>query len=128
MSWRIVYAGLPQDSDQVEYEDHAQATCAIVFRLGVATLSEYTPDGEFAVRSCENNEIVARIVPVGPTKLVYKPARYPALRRWHGLSWVGWVNFVFLRWFLVRLYYQVDELTGERIGPVRLRWWPSWRW
>ena len=128
MSWRIVYAGQPLDTDPTEYEDHAQAICSIVFRLGVSTQSTYTPDGEFAVRALDTNEIVARIVPVKPTKLVHEVKRRAALTRWRGLSWVGWLNYLVLRWFFFRLTYKVDEETGERISGYYFSWVPSWRW
>lgn len=60
-------------------------------------------------------------------------------RRWRGLTWVGWLNFIVLRWFFVRLTYEVpidrfvtaaakDEII--KIDPsMRARWSLSrWIW
>lgn len=47
------------------------------------------------------------------------------MRRFRGLTWVGWLNFLLLRWFLVRLAYCVD-IDDEIVG-YKLKWWPSWR-
>lgn len=49
------------------------------------------------------------------------------LRRWRGLTWVGWLNFLALRWFLVRIVYVFDEDTGENVR-YSLRFYPTWRW
>ncbi len=52
------------------------------------------------------------------------------LRRWRGLSWVGWLNRLVLRWFFVRLGYVVE--SDNTISKYFLhRWvWPfPWsRW
>lgn len=47
-----------------------------------------------------------------------------SIRRVLGLTWVGWLNFLLLRWFFVRLSYQVED-NGDRGRFALVRWiWP----
>lgn len=48
------------------------------------------------------------------------------MRRWRGLTWMGWVNYLVLRWFFVRLHRVVED-DGEITG-YGLRRCFSWRW
>ena len=48
------------------------------------------------------------------------------LKRWHGLTWVGWLNFILLRWFLFRICYQVE--TDGSVSKYSLKFVPTWRW
>lgn len=48
------------------------------------------------------------------------------MRRWRGLTWVGWLNYLVLRWFFVRLAYAVPS---PEIGRPPTRWFLTrWVW
>jgi hypothetical protein len=58
-------------------------------------------------------------------------------RRLFGLTWVGWLNYLLLRWFFVRLSYEVPEAPTLRfvtsapksgIATVQLDLAPPTRW
>lgn len=53
------------------------------------------------------------------------------MRRVLGLTWVGWLNILLLRWFFVRLYYVVEQdNTVSGYGLHRWVWpfpWASWK-
>lgn len=47
----------------------------------------------------------------------------PHVRRVLGLTWVGWINRLLLRWFFVRLAHGTD--ARGRLVLTLLRWvWP----
>jgi hypothetical protein len=52
--------------------------------------------------------------------------RLGPLRRWRGLTWIGWLNYLALRWFLVRLHYGVEQ--DNTISRYYFRFTPTWRW
>lgn len=46
------------------------------------------------------------------------------MRRFLGLTWVGWLNYLVLRWLFVRLAYTVEP-DNTVSGYKLLRWyWP----
>lgn len=53
------------------------------------------------------------------------------LRRFRGLTWVGWLNRLVLRWLFVRLAYVVEpDNTISRYFVHRWVWpfpWSNWR-
>lgn len=52
------------------------------------------------------------------------------MRRVGGLTWVGWLNFILLRWFFVRLSYAVEDDARGRFSIVRWVWpipWAAYR-
>lgn len=54
------------------------------------------------------------------------------MRRWRGLTWIGWLNYLVLRWFFVRLCYQsMPRFEGDTVGKITKHWLaftPTWRW
>lgn len=59
------------------------------------------------------------------------PAQQGPMRRVLGLTWVGWLNMLVLRWFFVRLYYMVEtDNTISGWGLHRWVWpfpWANWK-
>lgn len=57
--------------------------------------------------------------------------RLGPMRRVLGLTWVGWLNRLILRWFCIRLHYVVEtDNTISRWGVTRWVWpfpWGSWK-
>ena len=51
-----------------------------------------------------------------------------------GLTWVGWLNFLFLQWLWIRLYWYRDTPQGKPLGyglklgimPLTGWWTPYW--
>lgn len=54
------------------------------------------------------------------------PRRDGPLRRWRGLTWVGWLNAIALRWVGLRVYYQLEE--DGSISRYGVRWMSPFRW
>lgn len=50
----------------------------------------------------------------------------PPRRRLLGLTWVGWLNFLVLRWLLVRLAYNSEP--GRPVEWSLLRWYRPIPW
>jgi len=53
-------------------------------------------------------------------------------RRFLGLSWLGWLNFLLLQWFFLRAFVQIaktDPNEGSEVNAFGLLWaWPLTRW
>ena len=47
------------------------------------------------------------------------------LRRFLGLTWAGWLNFLVLQWIGLRLVRVVE--LDDTITCWRIRWMPIWR-
>jgi hypothetical protein len=48
-------------------------------------------------------------------------------RRWRGLTWVGWVNYLVLRWVGLAIWYTVPP-DNSRMTDLRMRRQPWGRW
>jgi hypothetical protein len=46
-------------------------------------------------------------------------------RRLFGLTWVGWLNFLVLRWFFVRIAYEVDQRIGTYLTSAPKGGWAT---
>jgi hypothetical protein len=82
------------------------------------------PTGDTIAMLCEVLAPVPQTIsggPITPSKNGPGP-----LRRWRGLTWVGWVNYVVLRWFLFRIAYAVED--DGTISRYWLAFVPTWRW
>jgi hypothetical protein len=70
--------------------------------------------------------------PTRPSNVDENGIHLGPMRRVRGLTWVGWVNYLVLRWFLFRIYYvPVPRFPGDTVGKIGrygLRFVPSWRW
>lgn len=130
MTWQIAY---PVDGKWEfgtrEFADPQQAICALVFELGIPLHSEQVANGSWEVKNL-TGATVACIRELRPQPSTV-PGTQPQgslgpLRRWRGLTWVGWLNYLFLRWFLFRIAYTVEE--NGTISRYQLKFHPTWRW
>lgn len=66
-------------------------------------------------------------VQLGAVGTDQKPASLGPMRRLLGLTWIGWLNFLVLRWFFVRLFYVVEsDGTISRWGLTKWVWPIPW--
>ena len=70
--------------------------------------------------------------PMRPSNVDENGNHLGPLRRYRGLTWVGWVNYVLLRWFLFRIIYTfVPRFEGDTVGKIanyKIVFYPTWRW
>lgn len=113
-----------------KFDDPQLAIITFAFESGRPTLAKQDENGTFAVKDLETGEIVGCVRHVEDAKET-KPGMVPSgrpgpLKRWRGLTWVGWLNYLVLRWFLFRIYYMVEE--DNTISRYGVRFVPTWRW
>jgi hypothetical protein len=102
------------------YGEPMDVVVAATFRLGRALFAEPNEtNGSWRIADAETGETVAG------ARLMSHAPKGP-LRRWRGLTWIGWLNFLLLRWFLFRLSYNVED--DGSISGYGVRFIPSWRW
>lgn len=92
-----------------EYPDQQSAIVALTMKLGVALLGEQEANGTWSVKRCDDLSVVAVIRQTPAVAPPKSPGLQGPLRRWRGLTWVGWLNTLFLQFLGVRLIYCVEE-------------------
>jgi hypothetical protein len=127
VTWEVLY---PVDGKWVfdsTHPDVESAVCAVVARAGVPVVAEWR-DVSYALTSGgQTIACVREMIEQPTTPMGGKPeGRLGPLRRWRGLTWVGWLNYVVLRWFLFRLTYNVEE--DGNISRYYFQFVPRWRW
>lgn len=124
--WEIGYYADEKWRFKGEHPDPSSAICALVFERGEVLHAEREDNGTYRVTDLAGNTVacvrrMTHALPGDPGLNGNGP-----LRRWRGLTWVGWLNFLVLRWFLFRVYYVVE--TDGTISKYGMRFIPSWRW
>lgn len=119
--------------DREEFTEPGLAISSITLRLGVAVLGKEEDDDTWRVTNARGETIacVRKTPDDGPDP---RPGQVPdpgknglgPLRRFRGLTWVGWLNYLVLRWFLLRLIYTVEE--DNSISRYQLKICKTWRW
>jgi hypothetical protein len=93
-----------------DYPDPQSAIVALTMQLGVALAGNLEGNGMWSVKRCDDSVIIAVIRERGA--IVGKgeaPEHMGPLRRWRGLTWVGWLNTLVLQFLGVRLTYHVEK-------------------
>jgi len=53
------------------------------------------------------------------------------VKKWRGLTWVGWINLLLLRWFCIRLAYELKASGHPAVLDITywsLTFRAPWRW
>lgn len=113
-----------------KFDDPQVAIVTFAFESGRTTLADRDDNGTFVVKDIETGEVMGCVRHVKDVALT-APGQAPKgrlgpLKRWRGLTWVGWLNYLVLRWFLVRIHYVVE--TDNTISSYGVRFVPTWRW
>lgn len=115
--------------DSRRFESVQHAIVALSFETG-RILHGLDENGGFRVKDVESGETIAAVrhCTLRPlTKIGASPEGRPGpLKRWRGLTWVGWLNFLVLRWLLFRIGYTVEP--DGTISRYYVTFMPTWRW
>lgn len=108
MTWQIGHR--KDDGWEFEpelYEDPQLAIACLVMKTGEIMLGREEPDGTWSVRTIDDEVVACVRENLGTQKT--GEGNLGPLRRFLGLTWVGWLNMLVLQWFCVRLVYHVED-------------------